>query len=453
MTSTAAAPGRGSHARSSSTRRTAALAVLLAVVFTAVAWLRLDGTTRGTGWADDRQFVQDGVEQGLWSSLFDPYAGYLHVVPRLVTQVVLWVAPFPDVVIGITLASCVVAGLVGALVFVCSGSVVDHLAARLVLAAITVLVPAAPIEVAGNAANLHWYFLWLAPWLLMAAPTRWLSGFALGVVALLAGLTEIQVAMFVPLVLVDARSRYRLPVVAGLLLGVAAQVVATVTSPRTEPYGRPPDLHDLVQAYPVHVVVPAWLPKFHGIRATAFDTWPMVVLACVPFVLIAGALVATTIVRLRRGRPSARRDLVVVAFCLVGAVVPFVIGYWLNHVAQPGTVTLHRLGKQAPLRYGLVSTMFLLATAVVGADRLPTRLPCRRLVVPALVVAVAVLCLAHFDVGRTYRSHGPAFKPGYERASASCRAGASFGAIYFAPKSHFWLLRLDCEDFRRVEGG
>ena len=73
------------------------MAVLLTVALTAIAWFRLDGTTRGTGWADDREFLQDAVEQGLWSSLFDSYAGYLHVVPRLVVQGVLWVAPFSDV--------------------------------------------------------------------------------------------------------------------------------------------------------------------------------------------------------------------------------------------------------------------------------------------------------------------------------------------------------------------
>jgi len=441
----------GTHARATSVRSTAALAALLTLVLTAVAWFRLDGTTRGTGWADDRQFLQDAVEQGLWSSLFDSYAGYLHVVPRLLAQLMLWVAPFPDVVTALTLASCLVAGLIGALVFTCCASVVDHLTARLALGAVTVLVPAAPIEVSGNISNLHWYFLWLAPWLLMAAPSRWLTGVALGVVALLAGLTEIQVALFVPLVLVEARNKYRLPVVAGLLLGVAAQVVATLTSPRTDPYGSPPNLHDVAEAYPVHVVVPVWLPKFHGIRGTVFDTWPMVLLACLPFAVLAVVLVVTTAVRLRRRRPGARRDLVIVAFCLVGAVVPFVAGYWLNHVAQPGTVTLHRLGKQPPLRYGLVSTMFLLATAIIAADRLPGRLRWRKLLAPALALAVAALCVAHFDVGRTYRSHGPAFKPGYERASASCRNGAEFGAIYFAPKSQFWLLRLDCDDFQRVE--
>ncbi len=456
MTSDAAdaadAPDNGAHRREPSVGRTALLAGLLTVALTAVAWFRLDGNTRGTGWADDRQFLQDAVEQGLWSSLFDSYAGYLHVVPRLVVQGVLWVAPFEDFVTALTLASCLVAGLVGALVFTCSGSVIDHLSARLALGAVTVLVPAAPIEVSGNAANLHWYFLWLAPWLLMAAPTRWLTGIALGVVALLAGLTEIQVALFVPLALFEARNKYRLPVVAGLLVGVAAQVVATLTSPRTDPYGSPPNVHDLVEAYPVHVVVPAWLPKFHGIRATPFDTWPMVLLACLPFVVLAVVLVATTTVRLRRHRPGAWRDLVIVAFCLVGAVVPFVAGYWLNHVAQPGTVTLHRLGKQAPLRYGLVSTMFLLATAIVAADRLPNRIRWRRLLTPVLVLAVAALCVVHFDAGRTYRSHGPTWKDGYALASSACSNGAAFGAIYFAPKEQFWLMRLDCDDFRRAEG-
>ena len=65
------APDTGSHRRATSAWRTAATAGLLAVALTAVAWFRLDGTTRGTGWADDRQFLEDAVEQGLWSSLVD----------------------------------------------------------------------------------------------------------------------------------------------------------------------------------------------------------------------------------------------------------------------------------------------------------------------------------------------------------------------------------------------
>ena len=36
------------------------------------------------------------------------------------------------------------------------------------------LLPLLPNEVLGNEANLHWIFLWLAPWLLLANPrTRW----------------------------------------------------------------------------------------------------------------------------------------------------------------------------------------------------------------------------------------------------------------------------------------
>ena len=301
-TGTADASGKGVHRRPPSVRATAGLAALLTVALTAVAWFRLDGTTarHRLGWTTGF-FLEDAVEQGLWSSLFDSYAGYLHVVPRLVVQGVLWVAPFSDFVAAVTLASCLVAGPGGG-----AGLRLQRRGGRPCLrpgwpwARSPCLVPAAPIEVSGQrrqpALVLPVAGAVAADGRAHQVADRHRAG---GRGAPRGAHRDPGGALRPAWCWSRPGTSSGLPVVLGLLLGVAAQVVATLTSPRTDPYGEPPNIHDLVEAYPVHVVVPVWMPKFHGIRATPFDTWPMVLLACLPFVVLARVLVAS-----HRGPPA-----------------------------------------------------------------------------------------------------------------------------------------------------
>jgi hypothetical protein len=177
----------------------------------------------------------------------------------------------------------------------------------------------------------------------------------------------------------------------------------------------------------------------HGLWPTLFEPYGL------PFLVLGVALAVVTTVRLVRRRRGARRDVVVVVFCLVGTVAPFTAGFVLNHVAQPGTVTLAGLADERPLRYGLVSSMFLLATAIVAADRLPRLLPWRRVLAPALALAVAGLCVANLDVGRTYRSEGPAWVSGLAPAQDARRHHAAYGAVFFAPHEQLWMVKLPCE--------
>jgi hypothetical protein len=103
--------------------------------------------------------------------------------------------------------SVLVVGAVGALVFICSRQIVPWLPARISIAALAALIPTAPIEVLGNTANLHWYLLWLTPWLLMARPSSRLASWFFGAVALAIALTEIQVVIFLPLIAWRFRDR------------------------------------------------------------------------------------------------------------------------------------------------------------------------------------------------------------------------------------------------------
>ncbi len=129
-------------------------------------------------------------------------------------------------------ALCVaVTAAVGAAVWVLTAGVLRSVVARLLLALVPVLVPLGPVEIQANAANLHWFLMYLVPFALLAPVRSWTRGIVLGVATLLAGLTEIQVVVFFPLFFLGIRNRRRWPVIAGTLVGGLAQVATTLAPP------------------------------------------------------------------------------------------------------------------------------------------------------------------------------------------------------------------------------
>ena len=75
-----------------------------------------------------------------------------------------------------------------------------------------------------------------------------------------------------------------------------------------------------------------------------------------------------------------------------------------------------------PLRYALVPSMFVLAAAVVVADRLWLRRGRgARLLGAALVVGLLGLGLVHLDAGPTNRSDEPGWSGAVDRAADRCR--------------------------------
>ena len=222
------------------------LVALIVVAASLVAWFRMPSMVRGWLYAEDgKQFAADwaGADAaGGISVLWTPYAGYEHAIPRLASWFVTGVLPVNWWGIATNVISCLTVGAVAGLVFVFSRDVVTDLACRLVIGMITVLVPIAATEALGNIANLHWFLLYLTPWLLLATPrTSWGAG-GMAAVAFLATATEPQCAIFLPLALWrlyrlwrPADRKYRrlmIPVLCGWFLGVAAQVVATFAAPR-----------------------------------------------------------------------------------------------------------------------------------------------------------------------------------------------------------------------------
>lgn len=212
------------------------------------AWLRLTAVTRGTIWAEDGKYLNDALVRRGLGDLLRPNGGYLQLVPRVVAALVLALAPVTQFALALTAAACLTAGVCAAVVYVCSSAVTSSTLARAGFASVTVLAPMLPVEVLGNMANIHWFFLWAAPWLLLYSPRTRAGAAALGAFALVGALSEIQVLVALPLVLVDRRNRLKWVVAGGLALGGAAQVATTLLNPRGRFAAPAPSVSDIARS-------------------------------------------------------------------------------------------------------------------------------------------------------------------------------------------------------------
>lgn len=421
-------------ARRSRPGRDVLVSVAVAVLAAAAAWSRLDATTRGTLWAEDgRVFVLDAWGEVWWRVLLEPYGGYLHLVPRVLAELAVTVVPTEDVAVAVTALSCAVAGAVAGVVHACAASVTPSRGGRLALAALTVVVPAAGVEVLGNLANLHWFFLWATPWLLLHRPRTRTGAAALGLLGLAAALTEVQVAYFLPLAVLGLRERRCLPVRAGLLIGLGAQAVAVLTVPRGEAVGLVPGVDVVAAGYLVDVVLPVWLGTPETVTVVLAGVgWGAAVLALVPTCL-AAVLVA------RRATGTERTaGLVLPVFSVVTWAIPVL----LNRAAfdwsrpDPGDPAVE------VIRYAVVASMLLVSGIVLAARHVPRRRWAR---VPAVLVALTLTAASvhAWQVPGTQRQAGPSWQREVADARRACSTPDVVVELEAAPDAH-WTVRVPC---------
>ena len=414
-------------------RMTVPIAIAILVMGSTAEWLRLPAVARGTLWAEDaRRFLNNAVAVGPIRALFIPYAGYLHTVPRLVAGAAVQFAPVSSWALVMSGASCIVAAGVAALVFVCSRDVVESLTPRLLLAAITLLDPLSPREVLGNTANLHWYFLWLSPWLLLYRPRSRVGAWALGAVALLASLTEIQLVFAAPLIAWRWRDRLRWPVRILFALGVAAQLVVTLSDPRGFASHSLIGLPSLAAGYLVNGVLPIVFPSSGSVGWSFAHGGPLIGIALLStFLAVAlwGAL---------RSRGTLRWLFVLLplsSMVLYAAAVEATPSAFSDYASNS---TAHWANPWID-RYGVVPSLLLLAVIPLALSlaRRPARL------VGALVLTAVLL--AQFTPSTTRRDSGPLLAPQVTRALELCesRMPATQVSLAGAPGGN-WLVVVSC---------
>jgi hypothetical protein len=398
---------------------------MLGLACAVAAWLRIPPVARDTLWAEDgRTFLQDAVNRGPLLSLVQPYAGYLHTIPRLIASLTVSVVPVGLWAQAMTAGACLVAGLLAAVVFVCSRDVLPWFPARLLLATVTVLAPLAPREVLGNVANLHSLVLWAVFWMLLYRPRSQRAAIALGIVGLLGAATEIQCVFLLPLLFLTRPHDGRRRIVAiGVLAGVAAQLFVTVMWPRAHSGNPPVGVPSILYGYLINAATPVVVPQ-SSIGPLLAASGPAV---GVGVVTVAVAATAYVVIRGRRLQRVAALALLVGSLGLYTAAV----------VDNPNTFYDYATFDRRQLlsvwltRYGVVPSMMLLAVMLLavgvavsrarrGGDEEPRR--SRRILMAGRVacVALALLLLVQFVPQGTRRSSGPQWSPQVVAAQRFC---------------------------------
>jgi hypothetical protein len=419
-------------------------AVVVAVVAAVLLWYRLGPRTRGVAWAEDSgRFLNERLQLGEVGSLLHPYEGYLHLVPRIVVDVAVRFFPIESYALVVSAASCAVVGLVGAAVFVLARDVVRNAPLRALLAVVPALTPLVPVEIAGNTANLHWFLLFLAPWVFLYKPRSWWSSAVLTVIALLITLTEIQAAMFLPLFLRHVRSVRSVPPLVAGVIGAGAQLLTTVLDPRTPvdglAEGRVGGVVDLLAGFAAQPVAGIWDADVRAVgEVVQAQGWWVVV---VPAVLVVLVLAACAVL----ARGDARWILVALG------LAPFVVWFAALEVNDVVTNWLAFTARDwewlGPFRYAAAASVFLVSALVVAADVLVAR---GRVLLPAigwvLVLVVVASAVANVDVEtRREQSTVPAWSTQVQEQRALCAADPERTiTVRAAPGQPKWDAFLPC---------
>lgn len=432
-------------------RRTILVAMLIGIGSATAAWLRIPPLARDTLWAEDgRTFLQAALNQGPFLSLFDPYAGYLHTIPRIISSLIVQFVAVPQYAYAMTAATCIVAGFAAGVVYLCSQSVVPWVPARVLLAAVTVLAPLEPREVLGNAANLHSIMFWMLLWMLFYRPKSRHGSLALGIIALLAALTEIQSMFLLPLLLVGLRDRRRWPLRAGFVLGVSIQLAVTLLWPRGWSTNPAVGLPSILYGFLINSVAPLWLPQ-SSIGPALVAGGPLLTM------VLALPVVAAAIFGVRRGTTVQR---VAISALAAAAMVVYAASVLDNPNAFYDYASFTRAELQSVwlARYGVVPSMMLIALVVVAlstglstgvrprpakplssgpAVRFP---PGWRV---ATLAAVALLLLVQFVPQSTRRSGGPAWQPQIDSVADTCQ-GSRDSLVEQLNETIGWKVSIRC---------
>jgi len=168
------------------------------IIATALSLLRLGTDGYRTVWAEDSSaFMQAAFTHGYWHALFEPYAGYLVLVPRLIGGLG-EVFPLQDAAAIIATVSAFCAALSGLAVWFGSAGHVRDPWLRGGLTIGVALAATAGLETLDSAAYVPWFMLIGTFWLLFLRPKTWWGAACAAAFVLLTGLSTPGVWFFLP---------------------------------------------------------------------------------------------------------------------------------------------------------------------------------------------------------------------------------------------------------------
>lgn len=404
------APGEIEDWRLSRVEASIVLVSLLALAIV-LALLRIGWTSAlETIWAEDGPiYLQGALTLDFWHAVFEPYAGYLVVGPRMIAELAS-LFPLQYAAAALSITSSAVAALSALAVWHGATGLVRNPYLRGALALTLLLAPTAGLESLDSAAYVPWYMLVGTFWLLFfRARTTWGAGLA-GFFALLTGLSTPGVWFFLPVAALralTARDRRDALLLSGYAIGAAVQVPVILSQEQGEALWTAKIWTALVQ----RVVDGAIFGQELGGALWASLGWPFLI-----------ALVVLLLLGLATGlrqAPAGTRWFVAVA--VPTSVAMFVISAYQRTVGPDLIWQAGNWGGVAS-RYVLVPALLLLSAVIVTIDAAIRRRSASRWSSWAVGATVATMLLAiatSFDMSEQGRA-APLWKDALRQAAATC---------------------------------
>jgi hypothetical protein len=426
-----------------SRREGAAILIAFLALATILSLLRLGTSSYEKVWAEDGPvYLQGALGQGFFHSLFDPYAGYLVLGPRLIAAIAA-LFPIGDAAAVVGIVAALIAALAGVAVWFGSAGHIRDPWLRGALSVATALAATAGQETLDSAAYAPWFMLVGSFWLLFLRPRTWWGGFLAGAFLVLTGLSTPGVWFFAPVALSRifsmGRERRAYPVLAGWAIGAIVQVPIILNQEQGPPLWSRHIWTALVQ----RVIDAGVFGQRLGGGLWDRGGWKFLILLCL--VIAVGLLWG-----LRRGPVSARWF---VAFAIPTSFLMFIIEVYQRTVG-PNIYWSPGISGGTSSRYVLVPAVIFLSALVVTVDGSFRRRGAEGGARPApgwrawpitatatlMLVAVAV----SFDVTSGARG-GPSWHAGLRTAADKCVANAEAGAgIPTTPEP--WGVYLACTE-------
>ena len=174
-------------------------------LLTAASLMRQEGAAAADSmWAEDGQvFYQQSVQFGFFQVLVRPYNGYLHVIPRLLMELVR-VFPMADAAAATAVIGATATSAMALLVYVASGTLLQSRALRISVAAPLALTWVAQLELGNNILSLHIYLLYVAFWLCLWNPRHRAALVLAAALLVLTAASDPLVGIYLPLLVLRA---------------------------------------------------------------------------------------------------------------------------------------------------------------------------------------------------------------------------------------------------------
>lgn len=411
---------------------------------------RVPGVAVRTVWAEDGSvFLEDYLKSGL--SLLAPYDGYLHVLPRLIVAIAAAVFGLEAYAVVLTVGCSIVIGLVAALTYCCSASLTSNQTAKLAWASIPVLVAPGALETMGNTANLHWYLLWLAPWLLLAIPKTPIHKLVLSSSSLIVALSEIQCLIFLPLVFWRIRCKSTWWAKGGLTIGLTCQLMTYLTSPRERSgMGQDWDLRSVIYGYFLNSSAALIFGSSTAIAKNiqTFGAAP-IILSATPF-----AIVLIFIIRFADGTMRA-----VGLIWLFASAITWSAAVIINpapYFKYSEYDSLENWSGFFLSRYSTAPSMFLLALVplliAISCAAGPINKPGSRVgsvqLRATLTGAFLIMQFIHFFPIDAAGSTGPNWAEEIRNALLACKADTALHTVSLLQAPDGWNSTIQCEDLQ-----